>query len=331
MRIFVYEHITGGGLAGNALPPGLTREADLMVRALLQDLAEVPGVSVVASRDPRLPPLPGVEPLTALPGEAYPALYARGLAGTDAAWPTAPETGGVLERLSALTLKLDRILIGCEPDAVRLTGSKCATTSRLREWGIPAAVSFTRPETVTAREGPWVLKPDDGAGCEDTVWVPDWRAARDRLAREPGRYIAEPWLEGDSMSLSFLARKGEAVLLACNRQLVGIVEGRLTLTGLQVNAIPDPAGAYAELAGRIAECVPSLRGYVGVDLVAGPEGPVVVEINPRLTTSYCGLRRALGLNVAAMVLSLLDGDPCPIPPRPGGRSMVELLLESSGG
>lgn len=331
MRIFVYEHITGGGLVGRPLPPALTREADLMVRALLQDLGDIPGVRLLASRDPRLPPLAGVELLTPDPGEAFPALYARGLAGADAGWPTAPETGAVLERLSALTLELGRALIGCAPDAVRLTGSKSATTTRLQECGIPAARSFTRAETVTARAGPWVLKPDDGAGCEDTVRVPDWRAARERLAGTPGRYVAEPWVEGDPMSLSMLAHRGQAVLLACNRQLVRIEAGCLTLTGLQVNAVPDPAGAYAELAGRIAQCVPSLWGHVGVDLVAGPEGPVVVEINPRLTTSYCGLRQALGINVAAMVLSLLDGDPPRIPPRPAGRTTVELVLEGSRG
>jgi predicted ATP-grasp superfamily ATP-dependent carboligase len=176
-----------------------------------------------------------------------------------------------------------------------------------------------------------VLKPDDGAGCDDTVRVPHWHAARERLTLEPGRYVAEPWVEGDPMSLSLLANRGQAVLLACNRQLVKIEEGCLTLTGLQVNAVPDPTGAYAELAGRIALCVPSLWGYVGVDLVLGAEGPVVVEVNPRLTTSYCGLRHALGINVAAMVLSLLDSDHVQIPARPVGRTTVELVLESSSG
>jgi predicted ATP-grasp superfamily ATP-dependent carboligase len=45
-----------------------------------------------------------------------------------------------------------------------------------------------------------------------------------------------------------------------------------------------------------------LWGYVGVDLVLADAGPIVLEINPRLTTSYCGLRDALGINPAALVL-----------------------------
>jgi predicted ATP-grasp superfamily ATP-dependent carboligase len=45
-----------------------------------------------------------------------------------------------------------------------------------------------------------------------------------------------------------------------------------------------------------------------VDLVATASGPVVLEINPRLTTSYCGLRPALHLNAAELVLRLLRRD-----------------------
>jgi predicted ATP-grasp superfamily ATP-dependent carboligase len=34
----------------------------------------------------------------------------------------------------------------------------------------------------------------------------------------------------------------------------------------------------------------------------------VLEVNPRLTTSYVGLGAAIGMNPAALVLSLLDGE-----------------------
>lgn len=47
-------------------------------------------------------------------------------------------------------------------------------------------------------------------------------------------------------------------------------------------------------------------GYAGVDLLRTPTGLRVMEINPRLTTSYAGLSRSLGVNVARMTLDLLD-------------------------
>jgi predicted ATP-grasp superfamily ATP-dependent carboligase len=50
--------------------------------------------------------------------------------------------------------------------------------------------------------------------------------------------------------------------------------------------------------------VPGLWGYCGVDFIETPEGPVVVEINPRLTMSYVGLRDATGINPAELVLGM---------------------------
>ena len=52
---------------------------------------------------------------------------------------------------------------------------------------------------------------------------------------------------------------------------------------------------------RAVGLVPGLRGYIGVDLILDEHAPgvSVVEINPRLTTSYVGLRAALGQNLMA--------------------------------
>jgi predicted ATP-grasp superfamily ATP-dependent carboligase len=52
-----------------------------------------------------------------------------------------------------------------------------------------------------------------------------------------------------------------------------------------------------------------LKGYVGVDLVLSKNGPIVIEINPRLTVSYVGLRRVSNLNLArAMIKASLEDE-----------------------
>lgn len=311
MNLFVFEFVSGGGLGGEPLPATLAREGDMMLRALLNDLAEISGVCVLASRDPRLPPLPGVRAIVPTPGEDAAALYARGAAGADAAWPIAPETGGALERLARETLGLGKILLGCDPDAIRLATSKRATAHALRAAGVSAVPTVANGDPVPPLPGAWVVKPDDGAGCDGTFLVPDWRAARDHLAGDSGRLVAQPWIDGPALSLSLLCRDGRALLLSGNHQDVRISHGRPSLEAIAVNAVPDRDGRLAELARRIATAVPGLWGYVGVDLVLSPRGPVVLEINPRLTTSYCGLRRALGINTAAMVLDLLQPGEAP--------------------
>lgn len=307
MNLFVFEMVTGGGLAGRPLPPGLAQEGDLMLSALLRDLRDVPDARVTTSRDPRLPPhpIPRVAAIAPAPGEDPWALFARGANAADAAWPVAPETGGALERLARRTLAIGKSLVGTRPEAVRLTASKWETARVLDAAGIPSVPTFAAGERLPPLGGGWVVKPDDGAGCGGVVTVPDWRAAAGRLTGDDQKLVAQPWIEGCALSLSLLCCEGQATLLSCNRQHVHLAGGRPALHAITVNALRDSEGRYARLAGRVAAAIPGLWGYVGVDLVLSADGPVVLEINPRLTTSYCGLRAAVGVNVAALVLDLL--------------------------
>ena len=59
------------------------------------------------------------------------------------------------------------------------------------------------------------------------------------------------------------------------------------------------------LASQIAEAMPMLTGYIGVDVILHEGGVSVLEINPRLTTSYAGLHGALVYNPARLLIDLI--------------------------
>jgi len=326
VRVFVYEHITGGGMAGLPLPFGLLREGELMLRTLLNDLGGCPGIELLTSRDERLPAITGIESLVVRSQDELGALFARGAAAADAVWPTAPETGGALERLATEVERRGRILLGCRPAAVHIAASKRRTAEVLASAGIPVVPTVAADAMAQSRPGRWVTKPDDGAGSEDTLVAADWPTALERLRAEPGRLVVQPWLDGEPLSLSMLCAEGQALLLSCNRQRLRISDGSVALAGLEVNVQVERADALATLAGRIAKAIPGLWGYVGVDFVMTDHGPVVLEINPRLTTSYCALGRALGVSVAAMVLDLLEPGAPARWRRPADGSIVQLEL-----
>jgi predicted ATP-grasp superfamily ATP-dependent carboligase len=67
-----------------------------------------------------------------------------------------------------------------------------------------------------------------------------------------------------------------------------------------------------ELAERAVAAMPAVTGWVGVDLVLGrePDGSkdAVIEINPRLTTSYVGLRAAATSNLAEAMCRIAQGE-----------------------
>jgi predicted ATP-grasp superfamily ATP-dependent carboligase len=309
VRIHVYEYITGGGLIDATLPESLAREGEMMQAALLVDLAEISGIEISAARDPRLSALPGpVRCLFRSRSESPLAAFKREIAGAAAVWPIAPETAGVLEELAQAVNEHRRILLASPPEAIHIAASKSLTAKRLRAHGIAAPETFGPHDVLPPHGGRWVIKPDDGAGCVDTFVVDGSAAARSELAVRGAGFIAQRWIEGDALSLSLLCHDGRAELLCANRQHLAIRAGTVALSGLTVNAIRPIDPEIAPLANAICRAIPGLFGYVGVDLVLTPAGPVVVEINPRLTTSYVGLRTALGINVAERVLAMARGD-----------------------
>lgn len=317
MKILVFEYITGGGMLGEEIPPALAQEGELMLAALLRDLSELPEVRrAVVLRDARLP-LPdqtlfGVVWVLVASQDDLEHRFEDQIACCDAVWPIAPETGGILERLCRRVESAGKTLLTSPGDGVGLAASKLATIKRLEKKGVPV-VSTHAPSESNPWPFPWVVKPDDGVGCEgarifetEGQWKA-WRAEIDDLAR----YVIQPLIEGEPLSLSVLFAYGKALLLSCNRQRIVRSRGGFALSGCEVGAIRTGLAAYRALADRIAEAVPELWGYAGVDLIQSGQGPKVLEINPRLTTSYAALRQSLSINPAALVLELWRGGTLP--------------------
>ncbi|MGH8531622.1 MAG: ATP-grasp domain-containing protein [Gammaproteobacteria bacterium] len=301
-RIFVCEYITGGGLAGETLPVALAAAGDAMLRALLDDLRAIPTVKTATTRDSRLASLgPDIETRVILPTGSVWERWEQCIEAADAVWPVAPETGGILERLNRWVLDKNRILIGCHPQAVQVTASKYRTARELKRHRIPVADTMYPNARLPASDSGWVIKPDDGAGCEETYY---FRHAEDviRSGKWTHGSIVQPYIPGVPASLSVLCYDGSHTLLACNAQRIQLSNHRLVYAGVAVNALGHRRHEFEELVSRILEAMPRLRGYIGIDLVITDSGPVVMEINPRLTEAYVGLRQSLRFNPAAPVV-----------------------------
>lgn len=318
-RIFVYEHITGGGLAAQALPASLAREGNLMLEAIIDDLITIGGMDIVVTRDWRLGPMR--EPASTLrvgPGESLEVVLCRGLKEADAIWPVAPESDGVLERVCRFATACGTSVIGSTPGAIQITASKSATSGILARHGIAVVPAYRSPAEVPVEYEALVIKPDDGAGCIETLLLSRASALAWWSRHGSTRFVVQPYIAGEALSLSMLCAAGAADIISCNTQRVRPVDGVFEFRGVAVNA--DPAGrqTYHGLASAIVGAIPGLWGYVGIDLIETCNGPVVVEINPRVTTSYAGLAQALGINTAARILALRANGMESLPPLPVG-------------
>jgi tyramine---L-glutamate ligase len=325
LKVFVFDHLAAPGPPTRPLPQTLRRQGDMVLQALLADLTALPGVEVVTadSLDATAVDADG-DAMRSVDGAADPAQlaahpglalgephfgprFAAGLQAADAVWPLANESRGVLEHLSRQVLRGQRILLGSAPGAVEVVASKLRLARVLADGGVAVAPAYSPHGALPQVPGPWVVKPDDGAGCVDTRLFADRAAALAWIrASATDNYVLQPFIAGKLGSLSLICCDGVAHVLACNQERVAMRDNRFYFLGSVVNGLGDD-GALARLAQQVAAAIPSLWGYVGVDFVFTAHGLVVLDVNARLTAAYAGLRASIGRNPAGLVLDLLKG------------------------
>lgn len=311
MLVFVCETVTGGDLVGTPLPPSLIAEGTLMRDTLIGDLEDLPGVRVVTTHDARLPAPPRGDSTPIHESDDRRAIWADLAGEAHCVWPIAPETDGVLENLVELFNTRSRRVIAPDVETLRICASKAETARVLGQAGVPVVPTLRFEDVPAGIPGPFVIKPDDGAGAmsvaiHESMPAPPY----------PAGSILQPLIAGAPSSLVLLCQSGRTHVLSANRQHVERVDGHLRFSGVTVGAQPI-TDQLRDIASRIGEALPGLHGICGVDYIETAEGPLVVEINPRLTTSYAGLRASLGVNPVAFVAELIrDGEVPDLPHLP---------------
>lgn len=315
MRIFVSEYVCGGGWPEPTIAGSLAVEGRAMLCAIAEDLSRIAGIRVETTWDLRLgaQPLRGAHVVSVGSRAEEQRAFERLARECDATLVIAPEFNRILVERCRIVEDCGGRMIGPGTRAVELCSDKLRLARHLHEAGIS-----TIPTAQLQRDGtslpfpfPVVVKPRDGAGSQSTYRVDDPAelealsgALEESLAERA--FIVQPWLPGRPVSVAMLISQSgsEIELLPVAEQSLSD-DGRFFYRGGKV-----PAGIVDHTRVQttaLAACrtVPRLRGYVGVDLIIPDDpatGPVVVEINPRLTTSYLGYRALATDNLAEWML-----------------------------
>ena len=215
----------------------------------------------------------------------------------------APEFDGILEERCRWAAQAGAILLGPSPDAVALCADKLALAQHWQTNGVPTppAKLFDRGAFVP----PMVVKPRDGAGSNDTVLL-STQAELERFVPSANA-IVQPYYGGTPMSLVTLIGPGQTVQFVPCFQRMEIRDGHFDYRGGSTCHDPNLANRARNLAARALRGIEGLAGYVGVDFVLGPMD-AAIEINPRLTTSYIGLRRLCQQNLMEALIDVTRGN-----------------------
>jgi predicted ATP-grasp superfamily ATP-dependent carboligase len=292
-----------------------------MLSAVLEDFARIPGVEVMSL----------LHEGHDLGGEGRPWQWVRAAReepafrdlarSSDFTLVIAPEFDDLLLTRCRWVKEAGGRLMGPDLEAIRLTGDKAAVARYLPWHGVPTPECrpFAPDLPVPPLPFPLVCKPRHGAGSIATFLVrtPDqWSRFAER-AREEGperECVVQPFVPGQPASVAWLVGHKQAVpLLPATQELSD--DGRLHYRGCRL-PLPSPLAERAlRLTRRAVDVVPGLCGYVGVDLVLGEASDGgedwVIEINPRLTSSYVGLRVLARSNLADAMLRAASGDEIP--------------------
>lgn len=315
MRIFVYEHLTGGGMLSETPEAfrGLMPEAAAMVGCVSQDFAKLPDTSVEHLHDARLPVDVGIEHERIAvrkisTSDEYEIQFDELAKSCDATLLIAPETNGILTSLARRVERLGGTLLSPSSEFCEWASdkSRVAETLQAVDAPVPAGVRL-------AWSDPWpsdfafpaVLKPNDGCGAMNTYRVTkpddDFRTAEHPVWR------LERFIPGKSVSVPFVAGPQMNIMLCSGFQDVRC-DGKFKYLGGSMPLTSDLDQRLINLMLRCGPAIPGFSGYIGIDAVLGVavdgSEDYLIEINPRITTSYIGQREISRNNLAELMLDL---------------------------
>lgn len=311
------EFVTGGGLYREPLPASLLREGELMRNAVLQDLSQIENLNVTVTCDVRVSIPLNVECVSIEPGQDVWSIWQDCMQEADLVWLVAPETDGILEKLALMAESLGKSILGCSSSAIKVAANKWDTYQLLKAFDISTPITFKYTNFPRGQSGPWVAKLIDGVACENSRYFDSEDELIGWMQDKQDSHIIQQYQLGTAASFSMLCYSGKAVMLSCNQQKMDLQDGQFRYAGSVVNGMLEHLNAFQELATKIVTALPGLAGFVGVDLIAHHDGDAwryaVLEINPRLTTSYVGLHQACGLNPARLILDMFYNDCLHVP------------------
>lgn len=294
MNVLVFEFLVGGGAVDqHPFDNGLANfleQGHSMLLPLCEDLIAA-GHNVVVPVDchvdVRLPSL--VETINVSLDTDLQELLCGEAEQCDAVIVIAPESHHCLESILEWLEPFSDKLVSPHLEFVQLTGNKWKCSSFLRKHGIPVPRTWKVQSAEQVALLNWrpnrllVAKPLMGAGSEHVMMV----SHRNQLAQLEYPFLLQTFAPGTPVSVS-------------------VVNGKLMEPGIQVFD-REPFGIHVRtdfplpleqreralnLANRVVDCLPTAQGYFGMDMVIGEtsDQDVLIEVNPRLTTSYGFLR-----------------------------------------
>ncbi|MHC1627616.1 MAG: ATP-grasp domain-containing protein [Candidatus Nezhaarchaeales archaeon] len=311
MKIAVYEHLTA---SGNIYSPTWV-EGDAILKASIEDLkAAGHKVYVIDSIPPKRP--------------------------VDLVMVIAPSSGRIIYSLVKACEDEGLNVVNSPSSAIFLASDKALLLRNLQLHNIktPQTIISSFDEGLKNIEqalltyGKVVVKPADGDGCIglSVLTHPDEASMALRKARQYTKlpyFIIQEFVNGISISVNVLSSEDIVIPLSVNLQKVSL-KNPIEHSSYIGNVVPyeESKDLAISMALKTIKSLGHVKGFFGVDMILKDHELYVVEVNPRLTTSYLALREISASNILEIMVKAYFDKSILEPPRLKGTAIVEKII-----
>jgi len=325
-KIFIFEFVSGGGYNQVDIPSSLFCEGYAMLRTTIEDFKKL-GFKIITLLDIRIDFLSQYLKADIIElvkkNDEYIKIYTDCVKESSYCFIIAPEFSNILYDLTKIAKDNKKTVLSVDLEGIWLGTSKLKTYNFFLENKVNTPQTYAIPfkkkfdlEFVLQKFDilgcPIIIKPEDGVGSESIFYFEtkaqiihffeDFNEKLD-LSRN---FILQEYIDGEDLSVSIIngvcSKKPEAmnqIILSINAQSIKFkdsVNDSIYLGGF------TPVVDYELLKDRLEKILKSMdlssfRGYFGIDFIKKADNSIYfIEINPRLTTSYIGIRNILEYN-----------------------------------
>jgi tyramine---L-glutamate ligase len=307
LNVFVWEYLSSGAYGEELLPVSLLREGQAMLLASVKDFCKAKNCVVSTLWDERLEKfsLPEsiadqveVHSVSNVANEKK--SFEKCCREADYVFLVAPEFDKILlNRVSEAREYCDNVLLSSH-EMIDLCSDKFKTAKWLEPIGIPIIKTnrFNFQKPFDKNDFPLVIKPSDGAGSTNTFLIHNQQQFKELINSQPVlkndkiNWVWQPYIEGKSFSVAAIranTRDQFQIFPIAHQDISN--DGRFQYSRGTIPYEGKGSFEIKTIAENILKQLPDLNGYIGFDFIVPDHNksePVLLEINPRLTTSFIG-------------------------------------------
>ncbi len=324
--IFIFEFVSGGGFNQIKIPTSLFCEGFGMLRSIIADFKAL-DFEISTILDNRIFFLSNFLQADIVKkvnkNDEYIKIFKEMVNKCNYCFIIAPETSNVLYNLTNIVKNCNKIVLSTNLNGIKYGTSKILTYQFFKErkilsprtYLIQPKRDYNNKDFLIQKfrkfRSSVVIKPEDGVGAESIYYFEKESRLLNFLANinthldKNRKFILQEFIEGKNLSVSLIGAPNineNPIILSVNSQDINLK-----------NLAPEYLGGYTplinykEIIKKISLILKKINilkieGYFGIDFIEQYNGSFhFIEINPRLTTSYIGLRNIINLNCAELI------------------------------